>query len=338
MTTELMRPGDRIKTIRELLVKNKDQIIMALPKHLSADRLIRIAMTTIRRNPKLLECDPRTLLGALIQCSQLGLEPDDILGHAYLVPFDNNKLHKTDVQLMVGYKGFIDLAERTGKVHNIYARIVYEKELLTLEEGTEPKLVHKPLPPAERGQKKVGVYAVAFFTNGGRPKFEWLWPEDVEKARGLSKSKGSQYSPWNTHEDDMWKKTAIRRLAKYLPLSPEFQKAASLDELGETELPQKEIFFGDDEPLEEAGSPYGDPKVPEISEPKSTITQEQITAIQKGFTELKLSEEGIGARLASFNVVREEDLTKEQADMLLVQLRKESKEMDKREESKCKKI
>lgn len=92
----------RVNTVRDMLNQSAEQIRAALPEHMNATRLARIAMTTFQRNPTLLECDPKTLIGQVIQCAQLGLEPDGILGGAYLVPFRNNKLGKMDVQLIVG--------------------------------------------------------------------------------------------------------------------------------------------------------------------------------------------------------------------------------------------
>lgn len=247
MTTQAIEKPSPISTIRDLLQKSMPQIKMSVPKHLTPDRLVRIAMTTIQRNPKLLDCDPKSLLGTIIQCGQLGLEPDDILGRAYLVPFRNNKANRTDVQLIIGYKGLIDLARRSAKVSNIYVRMVYEKEPFNLEYGTNAKITHRPLSPAKRGVAIVGVYAVAHFTDGGMA-FEWLWKAEVDKIREKSKAKDT--GPWVTDYEQMVLKTAIRRLAKYLPMSVEFQKAAALDELTDTGKSQKEIFFGDEEVLE----------------------------------------------------------------------------------------
>ncbi|NCB40716.1 MAG: hypothetical protein EOM80_18300, partial [Erysipelotrichia bacterium] len=227
-----------INTIRALLEKSKGQIAMALPKHLSADRIIRVAMTSIQRTPQLLECDPITLVGAIIQSSQLGLEPDGILGHAYLVPFRNTKKNRMEVQFIPGYKGLIDLARRSGQVNRISAHVVYENETFTMEYGTKEILEHKPLPPSTRGDRK-GVYAVAVL-NDGSAHFEWLWNEEIEAVK--RQSKAGNFGPWKTHEDEMIRKTAIRRLVKYLPLSVELAKAAAVDELADAGVSTAELF------------------------------------------------------------------------------------------------
>jgi recombination protein RecT len=238
MTTNLQTRPQKlspIDNIRTLLQKSKSQIAMALPKHLSADRIIRVAMTSIQRTPKLLECDPKSLIGAIIQSSQLGLEPDGVLGHAYLIPYGNQ------VQFIPGYKGLIDLARRSGQVVSIGSHVVYSNEKFTLKFGFSETLEHEPLPPSQRGERK-GVYAVARLKDGS-VHFEWLWSEEVEAVKTQSLKKMKRPSgPWIDNEDEMWRKTSIRRLAKYLPLSVEFAKAAAVDELADAGVSTAELF------------------------------------------------------------------------------------------------
>jgi hypothetical protein len=141
MNKELQTKISPINSVRALLERSKAQIAMALPKHLNADRIIRVAMTSIQRNPQLLECDPISLVAAVIQSSQLGLEPDGILGHAYLIPFNNAKKNRMEVQFIPGYKGLIDLARRSGQVVAIGAHVVYENEPFKLVYGYEETLI-----------------------------------------------------------------------------------------------------------------------------------------------------------------------------------------------------
>ena len=92
---------NKADSVLKLFEAHKAQVAAALPKHMDADRMIRIALTTFRRTPKLLDCDPKTLFGAVISCAQLGLEPDGYRGEAYLLPYENRKLGTVDVQLIV---------------------------------------------------------------------------------------------------------------------------------------------------------------------------------------------------------------------------------------------
>lgn len=226
----------QVQTIRESIDKMLPQIAKVLPKHLSVDRVARIAMTTIQKNPKLAECDIKSLLGAVMAASQVGLEVDDILGQAYLVPFWNNKERRFDAQLQIGYKGFLDLARRSGQVINIVSQIVYENDEFDFEYGFDEKLRHKPAT-TNRG-KLIYAYAYANLKDEGRV-FEVLTYDDIEKARMSSSSqkdfntKKVSLKPigiWAEHYEAMARKTAIRRLAKYLPLSVELLRATALDE------------------------------------------------------------------------------------------------------------
>lgn len=212
-----------VSTIREMLDKSKDQIALALPKHLDADRMLRIAMTSIQQNPKLMECTPKSLIAAVIEAAQLGLEPDGILGRAYLVPYKVKG--ELRAQLQIGYRGFIDLAYRSGRVNSIYAHPVFEKDHYEIQLGLEPRLVHIPAE-GDRG-KLVAAYAVVKLKEGD-PDFEWMWMSDIEKIRRSSKA--ADDGPWQTHPEEMARKTPIRRLAKRIPLSTDFVRAGVLDE------------------------------------------------------------------------------------------------------------
>ena len=210
----------RIATIRDLMYQSRGQIALALPRHMNPERMLRIAMTSIQQTPKLLNCDPKSLVAAVIESSQLGLEPDGILGYAYLIPYGNK------AQLQIGYRGLIDLAFRSGRVTKIYAQVVHEKDEYEVTFGLNPILKHIPTSEEDEG-KIIASYAVVHF-NEGEPDFEWMWKKDIDKIR--KSAKAAKDGPWVTHYIEMAKKTAIRRLAKRIPLSPEFQRAAVLDE------------------------------------------------------------------------------------------------------------
>lgn len=211
-------------TILDLIEKQKTAIARALPKHLSADRLTRILVTEVRRNPKLAQADPTSLLGAVMQAAQLGLEPGP-LGHAYLVPRYNGKTKTTDVTLQIGYRGYIDLARRSGQIVSIVAREVCEGDHFEFEYGTDERILHKP---ALKGRGDAyAYYGVALLSDGGRV-VHVMSREDVEKFRNRSQAKDS--GPWATDYDAMSKKTVIRRMVPWLPLSTELAVAVEADD------------------------------------------------------------------------------------------------------------
>lgn len=205
--------------VRTALEAMKGQFAMVLPKHITADRLCRVAMTAIQTTPKLLDCDRTSFYSAIMKCAQLGLEPDGNLGQAYLIPFGNK------VQFIPGYKGLIDLARRSGEVSNIVAKEVYENDEFTVDWSGDMPFTHKPLLSGDRGEVKF-FWALARFKDGG---FHWdyMTREEVEAVRDSSQGKNNDV--WRKYFIEMGKKTVIRRIAKFLPMS--VQRAAAFDEL-----------------------------------------------------------------------------------------------------------
>lgn len=225
----------RPQTIAGLMAdpKIKAQMALALPKHMTSDRLARIALTEIRKVPTLAKCDQTSFLGAIMQCAQLGLEPGGALGHAYLLPFENRKKGITEVQFIVGYRGMIDLARRSGQIVSLTARTVHENDEFIYQYGLSEDLKHVPAT-GERGALQY-VYAVAKLKDGG-VQFEVMSRSDIDKVR--AQSKAGNYGPWQTHYDEMAKKTVIRRLFKYLPVSIELATAVTMDEKADAGLGQ----------------------------------------------------------------------------------------------------
>ena len=220
-------PRSKMAVVRDLITARKSHIAGLLPEHMDPGRLARLAMLAIRKTPKLLDCTPESLVGAVIQAAQLGLEPDGTLGQAYLVPY------KTECTLQVGYRGMIELARRSGRVSKIAAHVVYKNDHFLCSYGLEEKLEHIPKLDGDRGEV-LAVYAIATLLDGGHV-FDVLAIEDVEKARQSSQSRNI----WNSYWNEMAKKTAIRRLFKYLPISIEVAQAVALDEIGEAGVSQK---------------------------------------------------------------------------------------------------
>lgn len=225
--TEIVKRGGEIV---DMLEKMKPAIAQALPKHISAERIARIALTAVRSNPALAKCSPQSFLGSLLQASQLGLEVNTPLGQAYLIPYN-------DVcTLVIGYQGMLDLSRRSGMVKAIYAHPVFQGDTFNYELGLEPKLQHKP---CEEPGDLTHVYAVARLTDG-EPIFTVLTKRDVERYRNRSRAKSS--GPWMTDYVAMALKTSVRRLFRWLPKSAEQALAVAIDEAGERDGSQSESF------------------------------------------------------------------------------------------------
>lgn len=250
---EATRPPARataVQSLRALLEKSRQQIEMALPRHLTAERMMRVVMTAVQRTPALLECSQLSLIGAVIQASQLGLEPDGMLGRAYLIPRRNRKTRQVEACFMPGYLGLIELAQRSGKVSWIAAELVWSGDHFAVKYGVDREITHVPdLDAPERlawdaKEKDLrglrGAYAVVKYKDGSAD-FEYMPKARLDALRNFSDSVGSEYSPWNSPlaVEDMYRKCPIRKLAKRCPLSSEFQLAAQLEEAAEAGVSQQ---------------------------------------------------------------------------------------------------
>ena len=230
-----MKPKEQIA---HLLTAKRGEIAKMLPKHLNAERLLKVAQIAATTTPALAKCDVASLVGAIGQCAQMGLEPNTVLGHAYLVPFNTkrkdangNERWVNSVQVIIGYKGLIDLARRSGQITSIAAHEVCENDHFEVVYGLDEKLEHRPCM-GERGEV-MGFYAVAKLKDGGHC-FEFMSRLQVERIQATADAKNKYPSKvWKEHFVEMGRKTVIRRLAKYLPLSIEFQTAAALDGMAE---------------------------------------------------------------------------------------------------------
>lgn len=245
---------DQLRTLAGLLRSKEDSLAAVLPRGMTADRMIKIAVSAASRTPKLLECSPASVAMAVSVACSLGLEPGGALGHAYLVPYYNRKSGNMEAQFIPGYRGLIDLARRSGEIDSIEARVVYERDHFELEFGLDDRLVHRPCLDGERGPIRL-VYAIARLKSA-RPQVEVMTLDEIEKIRRLSKS--GDYGPWKEHFEEMARKTVIRRLCKYLPLSVEMAQAVELDNLAAAGESQRgvsdsiEVVFEDVDGEEEA--------------------------------------------------------------------------------------
>lgn len=200
------------------------QLAAALPKHVQSDRFARICMTTLRKQPKLMKCETASLLGSLMECSQLGLEPG-VGQQVHLIPYGK------EVQVIIGYQGYVELARRAGvTIHP--PRIVREGDYFEVDYGAEREIVHKPefstLPLTH-------VWAKATWSTGDgiTTIYEAMSRAEVEKVMHQALDGKPDWlkkkSPWNEHFEAMAQKTVVRRLAKYTPKSAEYIRAEAAD-------------------------------------------------------------------------------------------------------------
>ncbi|GGA31334.1 recombinase RecT [Psychrobacillus lasiicapitis] len=217
------------QTLNALLKRMGPEIQRALPKHMDADRIARIALTAVRTTPKLLECDQTSFLAAIMQSAQLGVEPNTGLGQAYLIPYGKN------VQFQLGYKGLIDLSVRSGQYKAIYAHEVYGNDEFEFQYGLNKDLIHKPSTTPEG--EPIGYYAVYHLKNGGFDFVYWTKERIDQHAQKFSQAVQKGWtSPWKTNFDAMAKKTVLKEVLKYAPKSIELQKTIEADSTIKNEI------------------------------------------------------------------------------------------------------
>jgi recombination protein RecT len=255
-TRQLTVVEQKFGEMRKLLAGNMKAITSALPAHIKPERLARIVMTTLQKNPALLECTQDSFLGCVLSCAALGLEPDGLLGQAYLIPFKSKG--KTICTLIPGYKGLMKLARQSGEIATIDAHEVCLGDTFEYRYGSEPMINHRPAEApiieveVEKGKPLVKMpdpnwipgaithfYAVAKMKDG-TVQFTVMQKWEVNEIRNGSQGyqaaiKNGYDHPWISNYSEMGKKTAIRRGSKMWPASTDkdnlFHKLNAFDEL-----------------------------------------------------------------------------------------------------------
>ena len=224
--SQLQTTSNTTKTVAGLLTSPSftQELSLALPKHMDAKRVARIMLTDVRKNPSLAACDSQSFFGAMISAAQVGLEIGDLVGQSYLVPFNNKKKNIKECQLIIGYRGMIQLAHRSGQVKNIHADVVWDNDFFDYGRGINHRFEHVP-NMRQDGKEITHTYAYAHLMNGG---FEYvvLKKKEVDKIKNAAKTQEF----WNPYYTEMAKKTALRRLFKLLPVSGEIMQVIARDD------------------------------------------------------------------------------------------------------------
>jgi len=234
---EILKPSEALALVREHLDKRRTRISQLLPigardiEH--QRRFMQQAMMICEQTPKLLECTPTSLAGAIIDSAKVGLSLDPVLAQGYVVPFNDRRAGITRATFIPGYRGLMLLALRSDRVHAVWAALIRRGDTYQQIQGSNPQIIHEQ-PPVEDQDAEylsdasiVGAYACAKLANGMVVSTPIMPRLEIEKIR--DKSPGRNSMPWRDHFGEMAKKTAIRRLCKGLPLSPDDQRVVTVD-------------------------------------------------------------------------------------------------------------
>jgi recombination protein RecT len=209
-------------TLKQFLSRDavKARLAECAGKAMKPEALVRMALMAASRQPDLLQCTQESILRALMDAASMGIAPGGVMGRGYLVPRWNSKSQKKEAQFDPGWRGLSDIAKRSGAVKRIDAKVVYEGDAFDYVEGTEQMLRHVPTLDGERGGI-LAAYAIATFSDGEK-QIEVMTRADLDKIRKSSAAKGG---PWVDWPEEMSRKSAVRRLCKYLPYTPELEEA-----------------------------------------------------------------------------------------------------------------
>jgi recombination protein RecT len=227
--------GKEVELQRHLgaqITKMKEQFQVAMPKGMEAAQLIRDALTALRTQRNLPQCDELSVLGRLMTFAQLGLRPHvPSLGHGWLLPFWDKHSGGFKAQIVIGYKGYAALAHRTGTIASLVGREVRQQDFFDVEYGLDERLAHKPARPGPRGEV-TDYYTIVKYIGGGAT-FWHMSKVECEEHRDLyamAKKDGKIVGPWRDHFDAMAIKTTFLKLARWMPKSTELEAAIAADE------------------------------------------------------------------------------------------------------------
>lgn len=222
----------RTRSVFDAVKAQESEFLKAFPKGMDAQRFVRLALTSLRTVPHLLECSETSVMAGFMQAAQLGLEIDQVRGQAFLIPRWNSKLKSYEATFQLGYRGLIDIAGRSGV--KVSVREVHERDEFHYEDGLAPVLRHIPKLDGDRGPV-IALFSVARFIDGSDPEFLVMSLAEVDEVGeqfGPRNRDGRLIGPWADPKSKpgMRRKTLARRVLNYVPMPVEVEDAMRADE------------------------------------------------------------------------------------------------------------
>lgn len=248
---------DKAREVEQAISKNWKAISGSIPDGVDQKRLVRIAVNAIRRKPDLANCSTSSIVAAIAQAAQVGIEPDDGTNRANLIR--RGKTACFELQ----YRGVVDLAYRSGIVEYAKAQAVYEEDELIVDLGTANEVTHVPALGGDRGEL-VGAYSIIYLRGSKHPLIEVVDDRDIDKARTLAKSSPA----WRDWPEEMARKFVLKRNFKQAPCSAEFRSALAFDDVATTgrNVPIDEVFPDLDVEAQKAAKAWSAPVEEESEE------------------------------------------------------------------------
>jgi recombination protein RecT len=235
-----MPPPDTAVAVREehpIIAKidaKMPEIASMLPEGMNPDRFRRVVVQALVRNPDLWTCTPVSVVSAIVESAQIGLEPTGVLGRAWMLPYAG------EAKLIVGFRGYAELAWRADRIL-VKTGAVRAGDEFVYQRGTDAFLRHVPVsddPEREADDNNITDFWALYQLPDGRTEFEVMSRKAVERIRDKAKYKNPV---WGQHFGEMGRKTVLRRLLKVAPLSPEVQRVLARDEEIDFDTPVERV-------------------------------------------------------------------------------------------------
>lgn len=231
---QIVSTRDGRDQILDMIARQEGEITKALGSDIDPKKYMRMAVTAIKTaDSRLFSCPPVSVVIALTQAAQLGLEVDPLIGHAYVVPRWNTATSSMWGSLMLGYRGLLMRALRSGAVAMFDAGVVRRGDHFVVRQGSNPHLEHVEDFESPSEGEVIASYAIAHFANGYH-RFVVCPRWRIEAAKKNSDLGKRSSGPWKTNYGEMAQKTALRRLCGFIPMDEDTRSAITREEMEES--------------------------------------------------------------------------------------------------------
>jgi recombination protein RecT len=220
------KAANPVASFSSFLDKLKPQLALALPKHMNADRMARLALTAFSTTPALQQCSPQSIAASIMTAAQLGLEPG-INGQGYLIPY------KATCTFVPGWKGLVDLVARSGRA-TVWTGAVYPGDKFEYQLGDAPFCRHIPGDEGDE-QPFTHVYAIGRVRDASMPVIEvWTRAKVQKHLKRYNKVGDRHYAKDGENNFEMYaRKVALLQVLKYMPSSIELSNAMTISNAAE---------------------------------------------------------------------------------------------------------
>ena len=203
----------------DFMGKLKPQLALALPKHMTPDRMSRLAMTAFSTTPKLRECTLNSIAASIMTAAQLGLEPN-VNGAGFLIPY------KDTCTFVPGWKGLVDLVSRSGR-GTVYSGVIFKDQKYTFIDGSERKLIIENETDLDSPEDITHAYAIGWVKDSSMPIIELWRVGKIKKHRDQYNKVGDRH--YSFRDWEMYcRKIPLLQVLKYMPCSIEVANAMAI--------------------------------------------------------------------------------------------------------------